>query len=315
MPPPLRLSPTPVIKEMMAPFIDGIHRTKPHLGIIRNGIWDNSGSYEKRLEEDADHYGITTTDLVIPKSAPVEQVMEEIRAFVSNPRIHGIILMHPLSQQVRSSAAQICALIPGIKDIDGMSGASDIPKEFIGGATAMAFMQLATHYGLITNESYVTMFGQGSVGGPGLKMAKAAGAQGFGIDAKTPREVKIAEAQKATLIVTAMGTPRLDAMVTEEMIGPRVDGKGPAIIEIASHPYKREEKEQLGDELSRARFRGEVRKKAIEMASMHSSVTGGVGPITCAQLIVQTYIAQCMQEGLTPVALPRFWPQQEELRA
>jgi methylenetetrahydrofolate dehydrogenase (NADP+)/methenyltetrahydrofolate cyclohydrolase len=194
------------------------------------------------------------------------QLLAQIDALNANPRVRGILLQHPVPQQIDERACFDCIALE--KDVDGVTslgfGRMALGEPAYGSATPAGIMRLLRRYGIEIQGREAVVVGRSPIlGKPMAMMLLAANATVTICHSRTKNLPEIV--RRAEILVGAVGRPQF---IKADWIR-----DGAVVVDAGYHPGG------VGDiELG----------PVIERCSAYTPVPGGVGPMTIATLIAQT---------------------------
>lgn len=203
-------------------------------------------------------------------SAQIEARLQQLSA---DPGVHGIILQTPLPAGLR--LAELAGWIHPAKDVDGANPVSlgrlmaGLPA--FAPATAQAVLELLDHHGVALAGLRAVVVGRSVVvGKPLAQLLLARDATVTTCHSRTPNLPAVT--READVLVVAAGRPGL--------IGSGHIRPGAVVVDVGTNPT------------ADGGLIGDVATAGVaEVAGALSPVPGGVGPVTTAQLLVNTAAA------------------------
>lgn len=188
-----------------------------------------------------------------------------------DPSVHGVIVQLPLPKHI--DVNRIIEAIDPRKDVDGFTS-QNIGKLFLGttdliSCTPKGIMRLLEVTGTKIRGENIVVVGKSNIVGKPLSilLMNAGGTVTVcGRDTKDLSEFT----KNADIVVVAVGSPGL---LKKDMVRP-----GATIIDV-------------GFTLVEGKIRGDADFEALEPTCLITPVPGGVGPMTVAMLMENTYIA------------------------
>ena len=249
---------------------EGLERLKgkvPKLGIIRVGERADDKSYERGAVKRMESFGLRVQSYVYPEKISHEDFEKEFRTINEDPDVAGILLLRPLPGQI--SEKQIENMIDPAKDLDGISPAN-IAKVFAGDSTgfapctAEAVVEMLKAAGISISGKRITIVGRSMVVGRPLSMLLLQENATVTICHTRTRELAGA-CRSAEILVAAAGKA---GMIDQSFVG-----KDAVVIDVGINVDEK------------GRLCGDVDFDSItEIASMATTVPGGVGAVTTAVL-------------------------------
>jgi len=247
----------------------GLH---PRLATLIVGHDPGSQMYIRMKHRACEKVGIGSAGTELPPDATTERVIREILRFNEDPDIDGILVQLPLPPGIRSD--QVIRSVHPDKDVDGFHPYnlgllfSGTPK--FAPCTPKGIMTLLekNHIGIAGQHAVVV--------GRSIEVGRPMAALLTGADATVTichsRTRSLGEeTRRADILVSAAGKPHI---ITANMVKP-----GAVVVDVGIN--------QLG-----GRLVGDVDFASVkEIASAITPVPGGVGPMTIAALMENTFLA------------------------
>jgi len=244
----------------------------PILAIIRVG--ENAGdlSYETGAKKRAEQLGVRIRTMVLPQNASAERLLYTIDSLNMDASVHGVLLLRPLPEHLRSRENEICNRLSPQKDVDGMtalSAAGVYTGQNIGfpPCTAAACVEILDHYGIEAAGKKTAVLGRSLViGRPAAVMLMQRNATVSILHTKTPNPEEYI--READILVCAAGAKDL---ITGDMVHP-----GQIVLDVSMNwdPEKRTAKGRGG-------MVGDCAFAEVEpIVDAITPVPGGVGAVT-----------------------------------
>jgi len=260
----------------------------PHLAAILVGNNGASETYVAAKVKACEEVGFRSTLIRFEEDIPANRVFEKIEELNTDPDIDGILVQLPLPKHI-SEDDVINAINPD-KDVDGFHPVN-VGKMVQGAngfvsATPHGIMLLLSHYQIETKGKHAVVIGRSNIVGrpmsillslqnnPGNCTVTLCHSQ-----TKNMKEI----CQQADIIVAALGKP---GFVTADMVK-----DGAVVIDVGIT--------RMSDSSRKSGFKlkGDVDFENVSSkTSWITPVPGGVGPMTIAALLKNTY-ASCMQKN------------------
>ena len=255
----------------------------PGLGVVLVGDAPASVSYVTAKERACAALGFLSRECRLPATATQAELLDVIRRLNDDPAVHGILVQLPLPRQIDEQAA-IAAIHPD-KDVDGFTPVN-VGRMMIGQpcflpCTPHGIIHLLIDSGIETKGRHAVVVGRSNIVGKPvahLLMRKAAGGNATVTVCHTATPDLADFTRQADILVVAAGRPRT---VTGAMIKP-----GAAVIDVGVN--------RIADATAPKGYRlvGDVDfTSASEVAGCLTPVPGGVGPLTIAMLMRNTFEA------------------------
>lgn len=254
-------------------------------GLVTILVGDNPAShiYVNNKVKACEEIGMRTNKEVLDASIPEEKLLSLIKSYNENDDFHGILVQMPLPKNLNEE--KIIEAVSPSKDVDGLHpvnvGNLVIGKETFVSCTPGGIQELLIRYKIETAGKHVVVVGRSNlVGKPiaNLMFQKKLNANSVVTVCHSAAKDISVYTKQADILIAAMGTPRFikGNMVKE---GAAVIDVGINRIEDKSHPK--------GTRIVGDVDFDEVSKKA----SYITPVPGGVGPMTIAMLLQNTFKA------------------------
>lgn len=238
----------------------------PHLAIVRAGDDAGSVTYEKGLKKRFGEIGLQVSSYSYPAEIEEEQFLKEFDKINEDDKIHGILVLRPLPEQLDTK--KVAQRINPLKDVDGMSP-TNLGKIMVDdddgliSATPAAVMAILAYYNVELTGQDVVIIGHSEVVGKPLSILllnKNATVTVTHVYSKHTKEM----ARQADILITATGVAGL---VTKEHVK-----DGAIVIDVG---------------ISRVdgKIKGDVKyEEVVEKAGHITPVPGGVGAVTTSML-------------------------------
>jgi methylenetetrahydrofolate dehydrogenase (NADP+)/methenyltetrahydrofolate cyclohydrolase len=247
----------------------GLH---PHLATVIVGNDPASQMYVRMKHRACEQVGIGSVGIELPADTTTRTVVDRVRALNRDGDIDGILVQLPLPTQVDTE--RVIGAISPDKDVDGYHP-ENIGHLFSGrprfsSCTPAGIMTLLAEYHIPLAGKKAVIAGRSiDVGRPMAALLLNADATVTICHSKT-RDLA-AELKQADILVSAVGKAHF---ITAEMVKP-----GAVVIDVGIN--------QLNGKLV-----GDVDFEAVkEVASAITPVPGGVGPMTIATLMENTFLS------------------------
>jgi methylenetetrahydrofolate dehydrogenase (NADP+)/methenyltetrahydrofolate cyclohydrolase len=242
----------------------------PTLATILVGLDPASATYVKMKQNACARLGMDSIAVELSKDTTTQELLEAIEKLNADTNVHGILLQHPVPSQINER--QCFDAISVEKDVDGVTclgfGQMTMGEEAFGSCTPAGIMRILEHYEVEISGKNAVVVGRSPIlGKPMAMMLLNANAT---VTICHSRTVSLQEhIQDADILVGAVGVPRL---IQKGWIK-----NGAVVIDAGYHPA-----EKCGD----------IDLTDIDsIASAHTPVPGGVGPMTINTLILNTLLA------------------------
>ena len=253
---------------------------QPALAVILVGDDPASQIYVRNKKRAADDVGIATRDFLFPGGCSQAELLETIRTINADPALHGTLLQLPLPKGMDEDQA-VAAIAPE-KDADGLHPVS--LGNLLGGkpsavpCTPAGCIEILDHYGIAIEGAEAVVVGRSRlVGKPLAQLLLARNATVTMCHTRT-RDLA-AHCRRADILCVAAGRPRF---VTGNMVK-----EGAVVIDVGVN------------RLDTGKLAGDVDFDTVApRAKAITPVPGGVGPMTVAMLMKNTWRAAARQLGV-----------------
>ena len=238
----------------------------PILATILVGDDPASATYVKMKGNACLRIGMDSIKVELPSTTTTEELLAKIHELNNNPNVHGILLQHPVPEQIDE---RLCFdAISAAKDVDGVTclgfGRMSMGEEAYGCATPKGIMRLMEAYSIEFSGKHAVVVGRSPIlGKPMAMMLLNANCTVTICHSRTKNLPELIK--QADIIVGAVGKP--------EFIKAEWIKDGAVVVDAGYHPGG------VGDiELA----------PLIDRVAAYTPVPGGVGPMTINTLIYQS---------------------------
>ena len=242
----------------------------PTLATILVGVDPASATYVKMKQNACARLGMDSIAVELSKETTTEELLEAIDTLNHDSNVHGILLQHPVPSQINER--KCFDAIDVTKDVDGVTctgfGQMTMGEEAFGSCTPAGIMRILEHYKIEISGKNAVVVGRSPI--LGKPMAMMLLNKNATVTICHSRTANLQDYIKnADILVGAVGVPRL---IQKEWIK-----NGAVVIDAGYHPA-----EKCGD----------IDLQDVDsIASAHTPVPGGVGPMTINTLILNTLLA------------------------
>ena len=242
----------------------------PTLATILVGVDPASATYVKMKQNACARLGMDSIAVELGKETSTEELLETIEKLNQDNNVHGILLQHPVPSQINERKCFDAINVE--KDVDGVTcmgfGQMTMGEEAFGSCTPAGIMRILEHYKIEISGKNAVVIGRSPIlGKPMAMMLLNENATVTICHSRTENLQQ--HIQNADILVGAVGVPRL---IQKDWIK-----NGAVVIDAGYHPA-----EKCGD----------IDLEGIDsIASAHTPVPGGVGPMTINTLILNTLLA------------------------
>ena len=242
----------------------------PTLATILVGVDPASATYVKMKQNACARLGMDSIAVELSKETTTEELLAAIEKLNQDSNVHGILLQHPVPSQINERDCFDAINVE--KDVDGVTcigfGQMTMGEEAFGSCTPAGIMRILEHYKIEISGKNAVVVGRSPI--LGKPMAMMLLNKNATVTICHSRTTNLQEHIKnADILVGAVGVPRL---IQKDWIK-----NGAVVIDAGYHPA-----EKCGD----------IELEDIDsIASAHTPVPGGVGPMTINTLILNTLLA------------------------
>ena len=255
----------------------------PHLAAVLVGNDGASLTYVGSKVRSCERIGYESTLIQLPEETTEEELLQQIDRLNANAAIDGFIVQLPLPKHIDEE--KVLMAIDPHKDVDGFHptnfGKMALDMESFIPATPYGIMELLRRYQIDISGKHAVVIGRSHiVGRPMSILLSRKSSPGNATVTLTHSRTKnlAAITKEADVVVSALGVPNFlkDNMVKKGAI---IIDVGITRVPDASHPK--------GYVIT-----GDVDYERVkDKASFITPVPGGVGPMTIAMLLQNTYLA------------------------
>lgn len=241
----------------------------PILATILVGDDGASATYVRMKGNACRRVGMDSIKVELPQSTTTEQLLAEIAKLNANPDVHGILLQHPVPEQIDERACFDAIALE--KDVDGVTclgfGRMAMGESAYGSATPQGIMTILKEYGVKIAGQHAVVVGRSAIlGKPMAMMLLQANATVTICHSRTQNLEDLVK--QADIVVGAVGKA--------ELIQKSWIKQGAVVVDAGFHPRE-------GGGV------GDIQLVGIEdVAAAYTPVPGGVGPMTITTLIRQS---------------------------
>lgn len=272
--------------------LESAHGVKPGLAVVIVGEDPASQLYVRNKGETTLKAGMRSDTHRLPAETTQNELLALIASLNADAGIHGILVQLPLPKHI-DSAAVLDAISPD-KDVDGFhvvnAGRLAVGLPGMIPCTPLgSLMLLKDQLGDLSGLNAVIVGRSNIVGKP---MAQLLLGESCTVTVAHSRTRDLpALCRTADILVAAVGRPE---MIKGDWIKP-----GATVIDVGINRVPSRDPVKAAD--GKTRVVGDVDfNEAVEVAGRITPVPGGVGPMTIACLLANTYTAACRAAGVAP---------------
>jgi len=240
--------------------------TIPTLATILVGQDPASTTYVRMKGNACERIGMDSLKVELSPATSTSQLLKEIFRLNQDPAVHGILLQHPVPEQINERECFDAIALE--KDVDGVTclgfGNMSMGEAAYSSCTPVGIMRLLKHYDIEISGKHAVVVGRSPIlGKPMAMMLLNENATVTICHSKTQGLDK--HIQKADILVGAVGIPKFikSDWIKEDSV----------VIDAGYHPEKC----------------GDIELNKVEgKCYAYTPVPGGVGPMTINTLLMQT---------------------------
>jgi methylenetetrahydrofolate dehydrogenase (NADP+)/methenyltetrahydrofolate cyclohydrolase len=258
------------IEESLKPRVAAVKEKSkgkiPVLATILVGEDPASATYVRMKGNACRRIGMESRKIELPPTTTTEELLAEIEALNRDPGVNGILLQHPVPEQIDERACFDAIALE--KDVDGVTslgfGRMAMGEFAYGSATPTGIMTILDHYNIPLKGKRAVVVGRSPILGKPLAMMLLN--RHATVTICHSRTIDLPDVvREGDIVVGAVGKPKF---IQADWIK-----QGAVIIDAGYHPGG------IGDvDL----------EEAAPRSSAYTPVPGGVGPMTIVSLISQT---------------------------
>ncbi|GAA0771834.1 bifunctional methylenetetrahydrofolate dehydrogenase/methenyltetrahydrofolate cyclohydrolase FolD [Brevundimonas olei] len=272
--------------------LESAHGVKPGLAVVIVGEDPASQLYVRNKGETTLKAGMRSDTHRLPAETTQDELLALIAQLNADAGIHGVLVQLPLPKHI-DSAAVLDAISPD-KDVDGFhvvnAGRLAVGLPGMVPCTPLgSLMLLKDQLGDLSGLNAVIVGRSNIVGKP---MAQLLLGESCTVTIAHSRTRDLpALCRTADILVAAVGRPE---MIKGDWIKP-----GATVIDVGINRIPSRDPVKAAE--GKTRVVGDVDfNQAVEVAGRITPVPGGVGPMTIACLLANTYTAACRAAGVEP---------------
>ena len=274
------------IKSELSVLVDELMKKgkrPPHLAAVLVGNDGASLTYVGSKVRSCEKIGYQSTLIHLPETTSEDELLQQIHSLNTDKEIDGFIVQLPLPKHIDKE--KVLMAVDPHKDVDGFHptnfGKMALDMESFIPATPYGIVELLDRYKIDISGKHAVVIGRSNiVGRPMSILLSRKSSPGNATVTLTHSRTKNLEAitKEADIVVSALGVPNF---LTKDMIK-----EGAIIIDVGITRVPDDSKPK-GYVIT-----GDVDYENIkEKASFITPVPGGVGPMTIAMLLQNTYHA------------------------
>lgn len=253
--------------------------TAPNLVVIQVGNDPASSVYVRNKERTAERVGINSETVKLSKHITQDELLEIIDKYNNDSLVNGILVQLPLPKHIDEQV--ILEAISPMKDVDGFHplnvGKLNIGQKQMIPSTPAGIMELLKANHIELEGKHVVIVGRSNI--VGKPLAHLLLEENATVTVAHSRTKNLKQLTKhADILVVAVGQPEL---ITKDYVK-----TGAVVIDV-------------GINRTESGLKGDVDFNSVKSEVVAiTPVPGGVGPMTIAMLMNQTYQAYCTQNDI-----------------
>lgn len=253
--------------------------TVPNLVVIQVGNDPASSVYVRNKERTAERVGIKSETINVSEQVTQDQLLDLIGKYNNDVSVNGILVQLPLPKHIDEQV--ILEAISPIKDVDGFHplnvGKLNIGQKQMISSTPAGIMELLKANRIELEGKHVVIVGRSNIVGKPLAHLLLEANATVTIAHSRTKDLKQLT-KLADILVVAVGQPEL---ITKDYVK-----TGAVVIDV-------------GINRTESGLKGDVDFNSVKSkVAAITPVPGGVGPMTIAMLMNQTYQAYCTQNDI-----------------
>lgn len=276
------------IRRELKEKIDSLTGRKPRLDVVLVGEFPPSVIYVTNKTRAAAEIGIESNIHRFAETISEKELLHFIHQLNQNPAVDGILVQFPLPSHIDMNKVMLA--IDPAKDVDGFHPINR-GKLFLGDpealipCTPLGICELLKRYQVKVSGKNVTVVGRSNIVGKPMALLLMQPDEVIGnatVTVAHSKTVNLKEVcRSADILIAAIGKA--------QMIGPDMIKEGAVVIDVGMNALESQ------GEVKKRRVVGDVDFEGVkERCSLITPVPGGVGPMTIAMLLSNTFKAYCL---------------------
>ena len=276
---------------------------RPGLAAVLVGANPASEIYIRNKVKSCQALDFYSDKIILPDTITTEELLGQVEGLNGREEIDGILVQLPLPPQV--DAQRVLEAVDPAKDVDGFHpvniGKLVTQRPGLVPCTPAGILEILRRSGVTLKGAQAVVMGRSDIVGKPVALLLLHQHATVTICHSRTRDLA-AVGRQADVLVAAIGKP---AMITGEFVRP-----GATVIDVGINKLTdRAQVEQMfpGNakrlaDLDKRGYTlvGDVHPDSVlPVAGALTPVPGGVGPLTIAMLMVNTFRAACLRRGLT----------------
>ena len=259
------------------------NKAAPGLRVVLIGNNPASQVYVQQKVKAAEEVGIDSQVCSLPENISHQELKEKIQSLNQDPCVHAVLIQLPLPPAF--SWQEVISWVAPQKDPDCLTaenqGLAWSKKARVLPCTPAGIMQLFEYYKIPLKGKNAVVVGRSHI--VGLPMAQLLLNSHATVTVCHSHTKNLSQiTRSADIVVVAAGRPKF--------LGKEDFKKEAVVVDVGIHRSKENEKKLIGD----VRF-----EEVKDHVSFMTPVPGGVGPMTVAMLLENTFKLACLSTGPT----------------
>lgn len=255
----------------------------PGLRVVLIGNNPASQVYVQQKVKAAEEVGIDSQVCSLPENISHQELREKIQSLNQDPYVHAVLIQLPLPPAF--SWQEVISWVAPQKDPDCLTaenqGLAWSKKARVLPCTPAGIIQLFEHYKILLKGKNAVVVGRSPI--VGLPMAQLLLNSNATVTVCHSYTKNLSQMTRAAdIVVVAVGRPKF--------LGKEDFKKEAVIVDVGIHRSKENEKKLIGDVCF---------EEVKDHVSFITPVPGGVGPMTVAMLLKNTFKLACLGTGYT----------------
>jgi methylenetetrahydrofolate dehydrogenase (NADP+)/methenyltetrahydrofolate cyclohydrolase len=251
--------------------------SRPHLAAVLVGDDPASENYVRMKRRNSERVGIGSSDHRLPATATTEEVVTLVSRLNADEAVSAVLVQMPLPRQVDAEA--VVEAISPVKDVDGLhpynAGRLALGAPVVKPCTPAGILELLDHYEVPIGGRRAVVVGRSNIVGKPVSLLLLQANATVTICHSRTADLR-SVCQTADILVSAVGKT---FYIEPDWVKP-----GAAVVDVGVNRVD-------------GKLAGDVHPGVAEVAGWHTPNPGGVGPMTRAMLVRNTYDAEVRRRG------------------
>jgi methylenetetrahydrofolate dehydrogenase (NADP+)/methenyltetrahydrofolate cyclohydrolase len=251
--------------------------SRPHLAAVLVGDDPASENYVRMKRRNSERVGIGSSDHRLPATATTEEVVTLVSGLNADEAVSAVLVQMPLPRQVDAEA--VVEAISPVKDVDGLhpynAGRLALGAPVVKPCTPAGILELLDHYEVPIGGRRAVVVGRSNIVGKPVSLLLLQANATVTICHSRTADLR-SVCQTADILVSAVGKT---FYIEPDWVKP-----GAAVVDVGVNRVD-------------GKLAGDVHPGVAEVAGWLTPNPGGVGPMTRAMLVRNTYDAEVRRRG------------------